>query len=227
MVSVGVSGPTGPFIGCEKKQRLIGCDLEGCQTPRLQLRSSPIGPRCWLLLDDSKGKLAAGAPNPARRAPIRERGSSDSPSSSALAPRPHQMFTRMQLPIDPSESRAVPLPSIEPRPKEHPRLPVQSTHSTGGSRQGSGSDSELQYLAFLGGKKSVRGVPPISAPHPHPRRPALERTGRAPWRSRVPGPARCLLPPAGAPRPADLRGRFFFPESILLRRQHFLAGESC
>lgn len=145
MVSVGVSGPTGPFIGCEKKQRFIGCDLEGCQTPRLQLRSSPIDPRCWLATWRFKGQAGCWSAKPGQMSSDKGKGSSDSPSENVqtLAPRPHARFTRMQFSFDTSESRAAPLPCLEPRPRERLQLRVQSAHSTGGSGQGSGSDSEL------------------------------------------------------------------------------------
>lgn len=174
--------------------------MEGCQTPRLQLSSSPIDPRCWLLLYDSKGKLAAGAPNPARRAPIRQRGA------------PTILLVLPLLPDPIKGPHACSFPPTSQKAEQCLCLPqsrdLRSTRGSVSNRpilQVEAGKARAQTASFstqrsLGKKKISSGRPSDQCPpDPDPGRRALERTGRAPWRSRVPGPARCLLPPPALP----------------------------
>lgn len=118
MVSVGVSGPTGPFIGCKET-----AFNRGCQTPRLQTLRSPINPRYWRPLYDSKGKLAASAPTPERRTLRRARGAPTVPSAFLLLRNPPNVhtraFSRRQIRKAGNASAF-----FEPRPKDQLRLRI-------------------------------------------------------------------------------------------------------
>lgn len=141
MVSVGVSLPKNPLIGCEEtaSNRLWFWGLLNSTPPDLRF---PIDPRRRRLLCDSKGRQPQqDALREARRV-RKERAPSVCRPLYPHSWTPANVHTHA-FPSHQLEGRTERSPIIDPWPRDPLKLHVQSPHSTDRSEQKAGSGNDL------------------------------------------------------------------------------------